>query len=48
MRWLAYFQLASISRFEGYSGYVVVYWILAGIAVGAMEGIALSARRARC
>jgi hypothetical protein len=43
---LAHTQLASVSGFEGYSGYMVAYWILAGIAFGALVGIVLAVRRA--
>lgn len=35
---LAYTELAATSGAEGYSGYVVVYWILAGILLGLVAG----------
>ncbi len=44
---LAYTQLANVSRFEGYSGFVVGYWIVAGIAFGVLAGFAIAMRRAR-
>ncbi len=35
---LLYTELASTSGFEGYSGYVVVVWMLGGILVGLIAG----------
>ena len=43
---LVYTQLATISEFEGYSGFVVAYWILAGIMVGIVAGLIFGVRRA--
>lgn len=36
---LAYTELAATSGFEGYSGFVVVYWMLGGIILGFAAGI---------
>ena len=36
---LAYTELANISGFEGYSGFVVAYWILGGIVLGLIAGL---------
>lgn len=35
---LAYTSLVSTSSFEGYSGFVVVYWLLAGAGLGLIGG----------
>jgi hypothetical protein len=35
---LAYTQLAQTSGFEGYSGFVVAYWLLAGGILGLFGG----------
>ena len=35
---LAYTSLAGTSGFEGYSGFVVAYWMLAGLVLGALGG----------
>jgi hypothetical protein len=43
---LAWTTLAETSGFEGYSGFVVAYWILAGIILGAIAGAVFGARRA--
>lgn len=43
---LAYVTVAATSSFEGYSGYVVVLWVLAGIALGMFVGIFVGLRRA--
>jgi hypothetical protein len=43
---LAYTALAGTSSFEGYSGFVVAYWMLAGIIPGAIAGPILLIRRA--
>ncbi|WP_373504722.1 hypothetical protein [Aestuariivirga sp.] len=43
---LGYTTLAETSGFEGYSGFVVVYWIIGGIVLGAVAGAAFGARRA--
>jgi hypothetical protein len=44
---LAWTSLADTSGFEGYSGFVVVYWLLAGIILGALAGLIAGARRGR-
>ena len=36
---LAYTTLAQTSGFEGYSGFVVIYWMLAGIFLGLIAGV---------
>ena len=36
---LAYTELVSTSGFEGYSGFVVAYWMLGGIALGLIAGL---------
>jgi ABC-type antimicrobial peptide transport system permease subunit len=44
---LAYTNLAETSGFEGYSGYVVVLWMLAGIILGIIAGAVIGVKRAR-
>ncbi len=44
---LAYTELAATSGFEGYSGFVVAGWILAGLAIGMIAGLVAGIRRAR-
>jgi hypothetical protein len=44
---LAYTSLAQTSGFEGYSGYVVAFWMLAGIALGLIAGLAGGVRLGR-
>jgi hypothetical protein len=36
---LAWTELAATSGFEGYSGFVVVYWLFAGIILGLAAGL---------
>jgi hypothetical protein len=43
---LGYTTLAETSGFEGYSGFVVVYWIAGGILLGAVAGAVFAAKRA--
>jgi hypothetical protein len=43
---LAWITLAETSSFEGYSGFVVGFWILGGAAVGALAGMLLLLRKA--
>ena len=43
---LAYTSLASTSGFEGYSGFVVVYWIVAGVILGLITGCILGLKYA--
>jgi hypothetical protein len=42
---LAWTELANTSGFEGYSGFVVVYWLFAGLILGLIAGL-LAAFRA--
>ncbi len=44
---LAYTEFAATSGFEGYSGFVVAFWMLAGIAIGMIVGLVLAYRIAR-
>jgi hypothetical protein len=44
---LGYTQMAETSGFEGYSGYVVAMWMLAGILIGMIAGIAAGLQRSR-
>lgn len=43
---LAYTTLAETSGFEGYSGYVVGFWILGGLMAGLICGLILGFRYA--
>lgn len=36
---LLYIEMAGTSSFEGYSGFVVGYWMLAGIVIGLLGGL---------
>lgn len=36
---LAYIEIAQTSGFEGYSGFVVGFWILGGIVIGMIAGL---------
>lgn len=36
---LAYIEIADTSGFEGYSGFVVAFWILGGIVLGMIAGL---------
>jgi ABC-type branched-subunit amino acid transport system permease subunit len=44
---LAYTEIAATSGFEGYSGYVVAYWILGGVAIGTIVGLIVAYRFSR-
>jgi hypothetical protein len=44
---LAWITLAGTSDFEGYSGFVVGFWMLAGIVLGLIGGTVFAVRRAR-
>ena len=44
---LAYTSFAETSGFEGYSGYVVALWMLAGICIGVIAGTIAGVRLAR-
>jgi hypothetical protein len=36
---LTWTELAATSGFEGYSGFVVVYWLLGGVILGLIAGL---------
>jgi hypothetical protein len=36
---LAWTELAGTSGFQGYSGFVVVYWLFAGLILGLIAGL---------
>jgi ABC-type antimicrobial peptide transport system permease subunit len=42
---LAWTELAGTSGFEGYSGFVVVYWLMAGVILGLIAGLFIAVRR---
>lgn len=42
---LAWTMLAGTSGFEGYSGFVTAYWMLAGLILGAIAGAIVLARK---
>lgn len=44
---LAYTELAATSGFEGYSGFVVAGWMLAGIVVGLIAGLVAGIKRSK-
>jgi hypothetical protein len=44
---LAYTEIAATSGFEGYSGFVVAYWILGGIVIGMIAGLVMALKLAR-
>jgi hypothetical protein len=44
---LAYVEIAQTSGFEGYSGFVVAFWILGGITVGMIAGLIVAYKMAR-
>ena len=44
---LAYIEIAETSGFEGYSGFVVAYWMLGGILVGLFAGLIVGLKLAR-
>jgi hypothetical protein len=41
---LAYTQIAGTSGFEGYSGFVVAFWMLGGIMLGMIAGLVVAHR----
>lgn len=45
---LAYTELAATSGFEGYSGFAVAGWMLAGLLVGMIAGLVAGLKRSRC
>ena len=44
---LGYTELANTSGFEGYSGFVVAFWMLAGTAIGMIFGLIVAYKLAR-
>lgn len=44
---LGYAELASVSGFEGYSGFVVAYWMLGGLIAGIVLGIPIAIKQSR-
>jgi len=44
---LAYIEIASTSGFEGYSGFVVAFWMLGGVTLGMILGLVVAYRFAR-
>jgi hypothetical protein len=44
---LAWITLAGTSDFEGYSGFVVGFWMLGGIVLGLIAGTIFAVRRSR-
>ena len=44
---LLYTDLASSVNFEGYSGYVVGFWILGGIPIGMIAGLVIALKWSR-
>lgn len=42
---LAWITTMGTSSFEGYSGFVVAYWLLGGIVVGIVAGVWMGVRR---
>ena len=44
---LGYTKLADMSGFEGYSGFVVAFWMLAGITIGMIFGLIVGYKLAR-
>ena len=44
---LAYIEIADTSGFEGYSGFVVAFWMLGGVVIGMILGLVLTYKLAR-
>ena len=44
---LAYVEIAGTSGFEGYSGFVVAFWLLGGVAIGTIAGLVVAYRFAK-
>ena len=44
---LAYTEIVGTSGFEGYSGFVVAFWILGGVVIGMIGGLVVAYRFAR-
>lgn len=43
---LAYTEIAFTSGFEGYSGFVVAFWMLGGVVIGMIAGLVVAYRMA--
>jgi hypothetical protein len=39
---LAYIEIAHTSGFEGYSGFVVAFWMIGGVVIGMILGLVLA------
>jgi hypothetical protein len=44
---LAYTEIAATSGFEGYSGFVVAFWMLGGVTIGMIVGLVFAYKLAR-
>jgi AraC-like DNA-binding protein len=44
---LAYTEIAYTSGFEGYSGFVVAFWMLGGVTIGMIVGLVFAYKLAR-
>ena len=44
---LAYTEIATTSGFEGYSGFVVAFWMLGGVTIGMIVGLVAAYKLAR-
>ena len=44
---LLYTELAGTGSFEGYSGFVVAYWILGGLVIGMIAGLVAALKWSR-
>ena len=44
---LTYVGIAGSSGFEGYSGFVVAFWIIGGVTIGMMVGLVFAYRAVR-
>ena len=44
---LAYTEIAGTSGFEGYSGFVVVFWLLGGVVIGMIAGLIVAYKFAK-
>jgi hypothetical protein len=42
---LVWIELVGTTGFEGYSGFVVAYWLLAGVVSGLIAGLFMAIRR---
>lgn len=39
---LAYVEITGTSGFEGYSGFVVAFWLLGGVVIGMIAGLVVA------